>query len=244
MSVIRSIPKPPSLSEVVLDELQRLISEGVFKPGDRLPSEKDLAEQLGVGRSSVREAMRVLQLLGVIEVIQGKGSFVRQTNILPLVVNWARLAQMGPLAEVMEARLFIEVLIAELAAERATDEDIAKLEGILHHSRESLSNLEESAHVGVDFHIALAEATHNQVIALMYRTIYDLFVEMARRTRTSEEAAHSRMQDHERIFQAVLNRDPEEAAQAMREHLESAYKLLMDSDAEPTPAVKDEQKQA
>ncbi len=232
MSVIRSIPKPPSLSEAVLEELQRLISEGVFKPGDRLPSEKELAEQLGVGRSSVREAMRVLQLLGVIEVIQGKGSFVRQTNILPLVINWARLAQMGPLAEVMEARLFIEVLIAELAAERATDEDLARLEEILQRSRESLANLEESAHAGVDFHIALAEATHNQVIALMYRTIYDLFLETARRTRISQEAAHSRMHDHERIFQALVNRDPEEAAQVMREHLEGAYKFLMGSNSE------------
>ncbi len=231
MPEFRSISKPPSIPEVVLEEIQRLITEGELRPGDRLPSETELAEQFGVGRSSIREAMRVLHLLGVIEVIQGKGTFVRQPAILPLMIDWSRIAQMGVIAEVMEARQFIEVLLAQLAAERATEEDIKALRSALEHSRESLSSLESSIQAGVNFHLVLADAAHNEVLALMYRTIRDLYLETARQTRITPEIAHDRLHDHERILQAILARDPEAAAQAMKEHLEKAYQILTASEA-------------
>jgi GntR family transcriptional repressor for pyruvate dehydrogenase complex len=234
MPEFRSIAKPPSIPEVVLEEIQRLISEGELRPGDRLPSETELAERFGVGRSSIREAMRVLHLLGVIEVIQGKGTFVRQPGILPLMIDWSRIAQMGIIAEVMEARQFIEILLAQLAAERATEEDIEALGATLERERGSTADLEADAQAGVDFHMALADAVHNRVLALMYRTIHDLFLETARRMRATPETARDRLQDHERIFQAIQARDPEAAAQAMREHLEKAYKILMESELEET----------
>lgn len=234
MPEFRSISKPPSIPEVVLEEIQRLIDEGELRPGDRLPSETELAERFGVGRSSIREAMRVLHLLGVIEVIQGKGTFVRQPGILPLMIDWSRIAQMGVIAEVMEARQFIEVLLAQLAAERATDEDMEALRAALEHSRESLPNLESSVEAGVNFHLVLADAAHNQVLALMYRTIRDLYLETARQTRVTPEIARNRLHDHERIFEAVLARDPEAAAQAMKEHLEKAYQILTAGETDPT----------
>jgi len=234
MPEFRSISKPPSIPEVVLEEIQRLITEGELRPGDRLPSETELAEHFGVGRSSIREAMRVLHLLGVIEVIQGKGTFVRQPSILPLMIDWSRIAQMGVIAEVMEARQFIEVLLAQLAAERATDEDIEALRAALARSRESISNLESSVQAGVNFHLVLADAAHNQVLALMYRTIRDLYLETARQTRITPEIARDRLHDHERILQAILDRDPEAAAQAMKEHLEKAYQILTASEPDKT----------
>jgi GntR family transcriptional repressor for pyruvate dehydrogenase complex len=190
-----------------------------------------LAEQLGVGRSSIREAMRVLQLVGVVEVVQGRGTFVREPGILPLMVDWSRIAQMGIIAEVMETRQFMEVLLAQLAAERATDEDIEALRAALKHSEESLSNIENNVQAGVNFHLALADAAHNQVLALMYRTIRDLYLETARRTRITPEVARDRFHDHERLLQAVIDKDPEAAAHAMREHLDKAYQIL--STAEP-----------
>ena len=134
MADFRSIPKLPSLPEVVFKEVQRLIADGELQPGDRLPSETEMAERFGIGRSSIREAMRALQLLGAIEVIQGKGTFVREAGILPLVVDWARISEIGVISEVMEARQFLEVLLAQLAAERATDEDIEALRNALDHS--------------------------------------------------------------------------------------------------------------
>ncbi len=232
MPNFRPIPKQPSIPEVVLEEIYRLISAGELKPGDRLPSEVELASRFGVGRSSIREALRALHLLGVIEVIQGKGTFVRQPGILPFVIDWSRMAQMGIITEVMEARQFIEVLLAQLAAERATEEDIEALRAALDACRASLSDLDSDIEAGVNFHLTLAEAAHNQVLALMYRTIYDLFLETARRTRVSPQAAQSRVQEHERIFQAIVDRDPEAAAKAMQAHLESAYRLLMGTDGD------------
>ena len=226
MVEIRAIRKLPSIPEVVLDEIQRLIAEGKLRPGDHLPSEIELADRFGVGRSSIREAMRALQLLGVVEVIQGKGTFVREPAILPLVIDWSRIAQMGIISEVMEARQFMEVLLAQLAAERATDEDIEALRLALQHSAESLSNMENNIQAGVNFHLALADASHNQVLALMYRTIRDLYLETARRTRVTPEIAQDRFHDHERILQAVAAHSPEAAAKAMEEHIEKGYQIL------------------
>ena len=234
MANFRPIPKQPSIPEVVLEEIHRLIAAGELRVGDRLPSEAELAERFGVGRSSIREAMRALHLLGVIEVIQGKGTFVRQPSLLPLMIDWSRIAQMGIITEVMETRRFIEVLLAQLAAERATEEDIANLRAALERCRASISNLDSDIEAGVNFHLTLADAAHNQVLALMYRTIYDLYLETARRTRVTPEAAQSRVQDHERIFQAIVDRDPNAAAQAMTEHLEKAYQFLTTGRLEKT----------
>lgn len=228
------IQKSRSIPEVVLEQIQKLLAEGKLRPGDHLPSEMELAERFGVGRSSIREAMRVLQLVGVVEVIQGKGTFVREPGILPLMIDWSRISQMGIIAEVMEARQFIEVLLAQLAAERATDEDVEALRNALARSRDSLGNIDNSVEAGVNFHLALADATHNQVLALMYRTIRDLYLETARRTRINPDVASDRFHDHERLLQAVIARDPEAAAQAMKEHLDKAYQILSASEPAKT----------
>lgn len=231
MADFQVVTKSPSIPQVVLEQIQKLIAEGQLRPGDRLPSETELAERLAVGRSSIREAMRVLQLVGVVEVVQGRGTFVRESGILPLMIDWSRISQMGIIPEVMEARQFMEVWLAQLAAERATDEDIQLLRYALQRSEETLSNIETNVEAGVDFHLALADAAHNQVLALMYRTIRDLYLETARRTRVTQEVARDRFHDHERLLQAVMDKDPEAAAHAMREHLDKAYQIL--STAEP-----------
>ena len=234
MADFQTIQKSRSIPEVVLEQVQKLIAEGKLQPGDHLPSEMDLAEQFGVGRSSIREAMRVLQLVGVVEVIQGKGTFVREPGILPLMVDWSRISQMGIISEVMEARQFMEVLLAQLAAERATEEDIEALRAALERSRASITNVETNVQAGVNFHLALADAAHNQVFALMYRTIHDLYLETARRTRITPEAAHDRLHDHECILAAIMARDPETAAQVMKEHIDKAYQIM--SAGEPETA--------
>lgn len=222
----QTIPKTPTIPQVVLEEIQKQIAEGHIRPGDYLPSEADLAERFGVGRSSIREAMRVLQLLGVVEVIQGRGTYLREPGILPLVLDWSRISQQGITAEVIEARQFMEVLLAQLAAERATAEDIKTLTGALHYSEATLSSMETNVRAGVDFHLALADAAHNQVLALMYRTIRDVYLEIARRTRRTPEIARDRFRDHEQLLQAIINHDPAAATQTMRAHLDKAYQIL------------------
>ncbi|MDP7645166.1 MAG: FadR/GntR family transcriptional regulator [Anaerolineales bacterium] len=230
MAEFRTIRKGPSIPEVVFQEVHKLITEGELRPGDNLPSEMELTERFGVGRSSIREAMRALQLMGVIEVIQGKGTFVREVGVSPLMIDWSRVNKIGVLSEVMEARQFIEVLLAQLAAERATEADVNTLRGALEHSQDCLEDpnteMGTLARAGIDFHMAIADAAHNKILTMMYRTVRDMYPDLARCTRITPEIAQARDLDHEELLVAISNGDPEEAARIMREHLEKAYQIM------------------
>jgi GntR family transcriptional repressor for pyruvate dehydrogenase complex len=223
---LRVIPRTKPVPELILDEITRWITEGFLKPGDRLPSESEMAERFGVGRSSLREAMRALQLLGIVEVIQGKGTFLRQTYVLPLATDWARISRMGLISQVMEARQVIEVAIAQLAAERATEEDIAAMRAAIQRAEEAHGNSMISGEASVDFHLALAEATHNDVLALMYKTVRDLYLETARQTQMTPESVEDRLHDHRRILECVEQQNPELASKLMAEHIEKGRQFL------------------
>jgi GntR family transcriptional repressor for pyruvate dehydrogenase complex len=223
---LRVIPRTKPVPELILDEITRWITEGFLKPGDRLPSESEMAERFGVGRSSLREAMRALQLLGIVEVIQGKGTFLRQTYVLPLATDWARISRMGLISQVMEARQVIEVAIAQLAAERATEEDIAAMRAAIQRAEEAHGNSMISGEASVDFHLALAEATHNDVLALMYKTVRDLYLETARQTQMTPESVEDRLHDHRRILECVEQQSPELASKLMAEHIEKGRQFL------------------
>ncbi len=229
---LRTIPRTKSVPERVLDEITRLVMDGVLKPGDRLPSESELAESFGVGRSSLREAMRALQLLGMVEVVQGKGTFLRGTHVLPLAINWTRLASTDLISQIMEARQIIEVAIAQFAAERATEEDFAAMRVAIEHAAEAEGDPDISGRASVDFHLALAEATHNKVLYLMYRTVRELYVETARRTQATPASMADRLRDHRRLLESVERRDPELAGQLMAEHIEKGKQFLARSQEE------------
>jgi len=223
---LRAIPRTGSVPEQILDEITRLVTEGILKPGDRLPSESELAESFGVGRSSLREAMRALQLLGVVEVVQGKGTFLRETHLLPLALNWTRLASTDLISQIMEARQVVEVAIAPLAAERATQEDIAAMRTAIEQAAGAGGDPEVSGRASVDFHLALAGATHNEVLFLMYRTVRDLYVETARRTQATPASMEDRLQDHRQLLESVERRDSEMAGRLMAEHIEKGKQFL------------------
>ncbi len=223
---LRLIPRTKPVPELILDEITRWITEGFLKPGDRLPSESELAERFGVGRSSLREAMRALQLLGIVEVIQGKGTFLRQTYVLPLATDWVSLSKMGLISQVMEARQIIEVAIAQLAAERATEEDIAAMRAAIQRAEEAHGDSVISGEASVDFHLALAEATHNDVLALMYKTVRDLYLETARQTQMTPESVEDRLHDHRRILECVEQSSPELASKLMAQHIEKGRQFL------------------
>lgn len=223
---LRVIPRTRSVPEQILDEITRLVTEGVLKPGDRLPSESELAESFGVGRSSLREAMQALQLLGVVEVVQGRGTFLRETHVLPLALNWARLASSDLISQIMEARQIVEVAIAQLAALRATAEDVAAMRSAIEQAARADGNLELSRRAGVDFHLALAKATQNEVLSLMYRTVWSLYVETTRRTQATPESIEDSLEGHRRLLESVERRDPELTSRLMAEHIEKGKRSL------------------
>jgi GntR family transcriptional repressor for pyruvate dehydrogenase complex len=153
---------------------------------------------------------------------------LRQTYVLPLVTDWARLSGMGLISQVMEARQIIEVAIAQLAAERATEEDIAAMRAAIRRAEEAYGDSVISGEASVDFHLALAEATHNEVLALMYKTVRDLYLETARQTQMTPESAENRLQDHRRISECVEQQNPELASKLMAEHIEKGRQFLVD----------------
>lgn len=216
--------RPVSIPYAVMEEIQRVFLERGYKVGDRLPSERELAKQLAVGRSSLREAVQGLQTMGLVEVRHGVGTFfVREPGkwlLSPLKL--IGLPSPNLFAELIEARLLVEVRLAALAAERATEEDIARI-------RECASNRAHARHGeyverGLEFHQAVAEAAHHSVLESMLKAVSHLYFDVLDRldmvAQNRLAAFVARQQGgHEAIIERIEARDAAGAAEAMLSHL-------------------------
>ena len=162
-----TLKREGTLSQLVLESIQESIRDGEFRPGEALPSERELAERYGVGKSSIREAVKMLQVLGVVETAQGRGTYLRRSvgpQILrPLLLDMMLLRTSAD--ELYEFRLFFDRAYIRLAASRATEELKRRareaFEGLSRAQRESLPGAEEFDR---DFHLAILEATGNEFI--------------------------------------------------------------------------------
>jgi DNA-binding FadR family transcriptional regulator len=221
------------LYEQVAEQISGLIARGEFRPGDRLPPERDLARKLRVSRPVVRESMIALELAGLVEVRSGAGTYVKSASRVPL-----RLADTGPSPfELLAARRMIESEVAALAATTATEADIAALRELNSEiGRETAAGL-----TGVEpdraFHRRLAEATRNAVLAGivvqlwegMTGPILNRFHEL-----TNRPGKHrTNIADHEAIVAAVERRDGEAARQAMTAHVGHVEQVFAEDEAEP-----------
>jgi len=215
--------KPPSVPEAVITQIQALVSAGALRACDRLPPERELAERLGVGRSSIREAIQALQMMGVAEVRHGTGVFLtgEPGRWLLEPLKWTSDSRMRLFEDLIEARLSVEGTLAQLAARRATKVEVAALRAAA--ERRAAATSGEYLESGFAFHQAVAEAAHNQVLAFMLGAAKHLYfdvlagLEQAREPleafRLSQHAGHSR------ILAAIERHDPRAAGRAMREHL-------------------------
>src|ERR671921_1247462 len=154
------------LYEEVAARIRDLIAGGELRPGEALPSERKLAEQLKVGRAVIREAIRQLEVSGLVESRHGGGNYVREVTVEHLVAPIASVLNgMGPLREeLMDARVFFEPQIARAAAARATPEDLRLLEDAIRRQEERAANGQSGAEEDAEFHDLLARATHNTVV--------------------------------------------------------------------------------
>lgn len=222
------------LYQEIVEQIRELMTGGELKPGDKLLSERDLAERLQVSRPSVREAIRSLELMGFVEIRRGGGTFVRDTNadeiIRPLAMFLA--VERSSLLEMFEVRRVFETAAATMAAERATAEEIARLEAALAAMRERFNarDSEKGEEADVDFHYAIAEATHNALLVRLFRTLSEEFsraVSVARRELYEhQDNPRKLVAQHRRIYLAIKRQDPESAARAMLEHLDYAEREL------------------
>jgi GntR family transcriptional repressor for pyruvate dehydrogenase complex len=223
-------PAPLSKDDVtarLVDVFKNLISEGALTPGGRLPAERDLAEKFGVSRSSLRQALKVLEIMGVISQRVGDGTYLNAgaPSILSEPMEFLILLDGISFHELMEARLIVEPELAARAASRATAEDISELNAV--HANMERSKADSARFVEWDllFHQTLFRISGNRVCSMMFTVVHQSVHKLMALTATLVGPEHT-LALHRRIITAIRKGAPEEARQRMIEHLEDATGLL------------------
>lgn len=224
---IDPIKREPVATQVARKLVEYLLS-GAVEPGARMPSERQLAEAFGVGRSAMREAIKALSLIGLVEVRQGDGTYLRKADsaLLPEVIEWGLLLGERRTMDLVEARQELEIVIAGLAARRRTERDIEDLRLILERMERSTA---AAAFVEADvaFHMRLADASDNLVLRDIHSSVQALLRTWIKRVLATEGAREPSYLEHVPIFEAVAAGDPEEARRAMEAHMSSAAGRLL-----------------
>src|SRR5436305_11235680 len=211
------------LYEQIVQQVEESIQKGALKTGDKLPPERELAQQFGVSRTAVREAVKALREQGFVEAYPGRGTFVMETNAHPIRLSLDRMVKAGQ-AEgsryLTEVREMMEPEIAALAAERAEGEDLAAMRESFEVMEGAKRDPEAFIEADLDFHLALAEAAANPIILSLIDSIVGLLREQRVRIFCVEGGPERGQFHHKRILQAVEQRDPEKSRDAMRAHLQ------------------------
>src|SRR6059036_4339979 len=225
--------KSTRIYEEIVRQVKQLIAEGKLKSGDRLPPERDLAEKFMVSRTSVREALRALQSLGLIEIRAGEGAFIRDISVDTLIEPLAMviLAHREAVGELFEARRLLEPAIAALAARRATPEEVQEMERILDDQAREVAAGRTGLPQDAEFHAAIASAAHNQAITRLVHGIMDLLGQSREESLNAPGRPMRSHQDHRRVLEAIRQRDEHAAEQAMRDHVSAVEVLVVGADA-------------
>ncbi|MFC7063747.1 FadR/GntR family transcriptional regulator [Halobacillus seohaensis] len=224
---VRSKKIYEQVADVLLDSLKK----GELKPGDKLDSVEHLAKSFNVGRSAIREALSALRAMGILEMYQGEGTYVKAFDAtrFSLPVSVAFLMTRNDLKDLLEVRHILEVGAAESAAHHYTKDDLKPMEDALVAMEEAKGHGELGEQADLDFHVALVQATHNQMLTQLMKSVADIMVQAMRETRKllhTEEGAERLLKEHRKIFEAVSDRDETRARQAMYEHLANVEQLL------------------
>jgi GntR family transcriptional regulator, transcriptional repressor for pyruvate dehydrogenase complex len=212
------------LSETVAEQLMEAFRD--LPPGTKVPSERELTKDLGVGRSTVREALNGLAVLGFLTIRHGQGAFIaddapaeargdERHSVLTTAL------ERGVTREYIEARLLVEVEVTRLAAQRRTDEDLQRIEAALAVQERSLKAEDIDATLGVatSFNVLLAESAHNEVLAAMVQVFVELMKERGPKLYALPGFGDWDLQEHRGIYEAVRDQDGDRAARLMREHI-------------------------
>ena len=220
--------KSTRIYEEIVRQVKALISEGRLKSGDQLPPERDLAEQFKVSRTSVREALRTLGSLGLIEIRPGEGTFVREVSVESLIEPLAQVifSQREAVAELFEARRLLEPAIAGLAARRATQDEIREMERILEDQAKEVAGGLTGLAQDAAFHAAIAASARNRAITRIVNALMDLLSQSREESLQTPGRPTRSHQDHQRILGAIRHRDEVGARRAMLDHLIAVEALI------------------
>ncbi|RBW69576.1 FadR/GntR family transcriptional regulator [Bacillus taeanensis] len=225
--------KRRKINEEVAEVLLEMINKGELKPGDKLDSVQQLAENFQVGRSAVREALSALRAMGLVEMKQGEGTYVREFDpmMLTLPLSTAVLMNETDIIHLLEVRKILEVGAAGTAALRRTDEDLEVMLAALTKMRNGLGNEELGEKADLKFHFAIADATHNPILKGLMSNVSGMMVESMRETRRlwlfSKQTTTERLyQEHLQIYEAIKQQNVTKAQQIIIEHLENVESVL------------------
>lgn len=225
--------KTKKIYEEIICQVKKLVTDGILRPGDKLMSERDMAEQLQVGRSAVREAFRALEALGIIEIKQGGGTFIKEisTDSLAEAMALTLMTQQYTSRELLELRKILEVEAAGLASLRHSEEDLVSMEGALKQMAEALLTGDMGQQADWNFHYVVAEAAHNSLLLRFMDSIADTrcrVLQAAREELYRTAGMPQRLlKDHHAIFEAISTGRDRDARRTMYKHLVRVEKAIL-----------------
>ncbi|MDE2166993.1 MAG: FadR family transcriptional regulator [Alphaproteobacteria bacterium] len=216
--------------ELIADVLKDRIFAGQYRPGDRLPAEREMAEMLAVGRPAVREAYRALELIGIVEVRKGKegGAFIREPDYRSVTRSLTDLVRLRhvSLADLTEARLMLEKTVAELAMKRVVAGDLVALNGWIDRAIAKLDVGLSAADENIGFHIRLAEISGNPVLVMVLSSIMDLLAVVLRALGSDRKHSREVAEDHHAIVTALKTREFARLWPVMERHIRASNERL------------------
>jgi GntR family transcriptional repressor for pyruvate dehydrogenase complex len=216
-------------SEQIVDRILQMIKEKRLKPGDALPSQRELAMMMGVSRPSIREALRALAVMNVIDIRHGSGMYVTALEPERLVERLEIVFALdhSTYLDLFAARRILEVGLAELAATRISDEELEELGNCLVRSRATVDDAHAFMEADLDLHNRILVATRSPILSLFMRVINRLSLYSRSLTGESAEVRRQSLADHEEIVRALRDRSPAEARNAMLQHLLNVERKLI-----------------
>ncbi|WP_044896059.1 FadR/GntR family transcriptional regulator [Bacillus alveayuensis] len=222
--------------QVIVDQIKEYFLNGKLKPGDKLPTERELANRFHVSRTSIREALRELEMKGIIEVKQGSGSYIKSSDshILGQELSSTIIkAEKKLIYEMLELRRVLEVECAFLASQRATSEDLERIREALMMMVQAKHDVELGIQADVNFHIQIVRASHNSIFLQLIETIREHMQDTIRATRrqrlTNPERMQETIDEHKNIYLAIAAGDGDKAKQLMEKHITQIRKELTES---------------
>ena len=208
----------------VVDRLINIVINENLKPGDKLPTERELVARLSISRSSLREAVRTLCAVGALEVKRGSGIYVGycDTSILAKPLAWSLFLSQSNVEQVIEARSVFEVALAGWAAERRTEEDLSAIYEVLQKLEANENNKDAYVEYDLQFHMAIAKAAKNTMIFQVFTIFQQLLRVWMTTTYQETKGAKDSMAAHRQLFEAIRSRDAKAAREIMYDHTSGA----------------------
>lgn len=215
-----------TLVRVISDYLSDSILSGEMRPGDKLPSDRNLSEMFGVGRTSVREALKVLSVLGLIDILPGQGTFIasESSNFFITPLSWTFLMGERNVSNIIDVRNVLEIESAKLATQNAHEKDLDELSLIFNRSSDAYrdGNLQVFLDLDLDFHLAIAQCSQNPIIQSLLLTSRKLIRFISKSGMVNFIQLKDILEEHNLIYNAIISRDPIEASEKMASHLEKS----------------------